>query len=102
MVESIQVSMAKTTDPPTPPPRHLRQLPAKRGAILASAIPRPITAGAVRDLLAATLGDLHAGQIDGTRARALSTCATALLRAIETADLEARIRRLEAVAEERS
>jgi hypothetical protein len=60
----------------------------------------PTTAVAVRDLLAATLGDLRSGQIDATRARALSTCAGALLRAIETADLEVRISRLEAMTEE--
>jgi hypothetical protein len=54
----------------------------------------------VRDLLAATLGDLRSGQIDATRARALSTCAGALLRAIETADLEMRISRLEAMTGE--
>lgn len=93
--------MAKTTDTPTSPPRRARQMPAQSGAIVSS-IPVPATARAVRDLLAATLGDLRAGQIDATRARALSTCAAALLRAIETADLEVRISRLEALAEERS
>ena len=61
----------------------------------------PDSAQAVCTLLATTLAGLNAGVIDATQARAVSSCAGMLLKAIQVADLELRIQRLETLAEER-
>ena len=61
----------------------------------------PLSAAAVRDALAVTLASLANGSLDAAQARALSSCSGMLLRAIQVADLEARLERLEALAEPR-
>jgi hypothetical protein len=51
----------------------------------------PKTAGDVRDALAKTMAHVHAGTMDTRTANALAYVATSLLRAIEVADLEAKL-----------
>jgi hypothetical protein len=55
----------------------------------------PKTAGDVRDALANTMTQVHDRKMDTRTANALAYVATSLLRAIEVADLEARLMAIE-------
>jgi hypothetical protein len=55
----------------------------------------PKTASAVRDALANTMAQVHAGKMDSKTANALAYLATSLLRAIEVADLESQVAALQ-------
>lgn len=75
-------------------PNHGRKkvLPSQAAA---APLSPPKTAGDVRDALANTMAQVHAGQIDTKTANALAYLATGLLRAIEVSDLESRLDALE-------
>jgi hypothetical protein len=55
----------------------------------------PKTVGEVRDVLAKTIAQVHARQLDTRTASTLAYLATSLLRAIEVSDLESRMEELE-------
>ncbi len=55
----------------------------------------------VRQLLGQSLSELRAGKLSATLAYAISSLATAFLRAADAGDMEERVARLEKLAEER-
>jgi general stress protein YciG len=58
-------------------------------------VPPPRTAREVKDLLAETLADIHAGRREPKVASVMAYVGTALLNAIKTAEMEERIASLE-------
>ena len=60
-----------------------------------SDIPAPRTAADLRDLLAQSIVELRIGKLDPKLANSISYLGTGFLRAIEIADIEARLESLE-------